>query len=73
MKILGLLFGIVLAAAGGGVAYRAAFIDPRAAVVISETSAQSRELPNMLRLCGGIALLIIGTLIALISARRRTP
>ena len=70
MRILAILLGIALAAAGGAIAYRSAFINPHATLIISETNAQTRELPNMLRLSSGIALLILGALIAFYSARR---
>ncbi|HEX5709581.1 MAG TPA: hypothetical protein VFX96_20045 [Pyrinomonadaceae bacterium] len=67
-KVL-VLVGILLGAAGGVIAYRAAFIAPRAGVLVTDESV--RELPDLLTLAGGLALLIIGALLAYISARRR--
>ena len=61
--------GIVVAAIGGVVAYRAWFLEPTAAVVITETEV--RELPNTLRVASGLALLIIGAAVAFFAARRK--
>lgn len=61
--------GIVVAAIGGVIAYRAWFLEPSAAVVITETEV--RELPNTLRVAGGLALLIIGAAVAFFAARRK--
>ena len=44
LRALAIIFGIVLAAVGGVIAYRAYFVDPAAAVVISERGV--RELPD---------------------------
>lgn len=68
MRKIFILVGILLAAAGGVIAYRAAFVEPRAGVIITDESV--RELPDTLRLAGGLALLVIGLLLALFSARR---
>ncbi len=68
MKIIFTIIGIVLAATGGVIAYRAAFLEPHAAVVVTETSV--RELPNVARITGGLALLVIGTSVAFFAARR---
>jgi hypothetical protein len=62
------IFGIVLAAVGGVIAYRAVFLEPSAVVVISNTGV--RELPNTFRLVEGIVLLIVGAAIAFTAARR---
>lgn len=61
--------GIVVAAIGGVIAYRAWFLEPSAAVVITETEV--REIPNTLRVAGGLALLIIGAAVAFFAARRK--
>ena len=53
-----ILVGIALAAAGGVVAYRAAFVEPPSAVVISEEGV--REMPSTPRVVGGVALLLVG-------------
>ena len=71
MRILAIAFGIALAAAGGVIAYRAAFLEARDTLLIADGGSQVRELPDMLRTGGGIALLVTGALIAFVSARRR--
>ena len=62
------ILGIVVAAAGGAVAYHAAYIAPRAAVVVTESSV--REVPNLWRIGLGLAVLVLGTLVAVRAARR---
>jgi hypothetical protein len=71
-RILATTAGILLAALGGVIAYRAAFIAPRAAVVISETGV--REMPDVWRIILGLALLIAGASLAFFAAHtRRRP
>jgi len=69
LRIIGIILGILVAAIGGVVAYRALFLEPSSAVVITETEV--RELPNTARVVGGIALLAIGATMAFFAARRR--
>jgi hypothetical protein len=55
MKALLLIVGILLATAGGVITYRALYVEPRSAVIITETDI--RELPNYaLMFVGGSAL-----------------
>ena len=61
--------GIVLAAIGGVIAYRAIFLEPSAAFVISNEGV--RELPNTFRILEGIALLVVGAVVAFFAAVRR--
>jgi len=68
VKIIFLIVGLLVAAAGGVIAYRALFLDPSAAVVITETHV--RELPNTLRVAAGIAMLVVGAALAFFGARR---
>jgi uncharacterized protein YjeT (DUF2065 family) len=63
------IFGIVIAAVGGVIAYRAYYLEPRAAVVI--TSTDVRELPDYFRVITGIVLLIVGAGIAYTAALRK--
>ena len=70
MRILGIILGVVIAAIGGVIAYRSMFLEPSAAVVITETEV--RELPNTARVVGGIALLAIGIGLAFLAARWRS-
>jgi hypothetical protein len=67
-RAIAIIFGIVLAAVGGVIAYRAFFIDPSAAVVISERGV--RELPNTLHVAEGLVLFVIGAGTAFASAVR---
>jgi hypothetical protein len=69
MRIITALIGIVIAALGGVVAYRAAFIEPSAAVLLTDTNV--RELPNTPRLISGLALLLVGATLAFLALRRR--
>ena len=70
MKITLLVIGILLATAGGVITYRALYLDPKSGVVITET--QVREVPNYTRILGGAVLLVGGSTIAFLGARRRT-
>lgn len=69
MRIIGLITGIVIAAVGGVVAYRALFLEPSTAVVITNTDI--REVPNTLRVAGGMIMLIAGMALAFFAARRK--
>ncbi len=69
MRIALIIIGITLAAVGGTLAYRSFFIEPNAAIVISNTEV--REVPNMARVVGGLALLFAGAGVAFFAARRR--
>ena len=69
MKAIAVVFGIVMAAVGGVIAYRAFFIEPSAAIVISESGV--RELPDYFRVGTGIVLLVVGAAIAFTAALRK--
>ena len=69
MRVFLVIFGVVLAAAGGSLAYRSYFLEPSAAVVITEEAV--REVPNMGRVAGGLLLLATGACLALFAAFRR--
>ena len=68
MKVIFVIVGLAIAAAGGVIAYRALFLEPSSAVLVTET--QVRELPNTLRVAGGIAMLVVGASLAFFGARR---
>jgi len=68
MRIPAIIIGVVLAALGGVIAYRAAFLEPNAAIVVTDRDV--REVPDMLRIVGGVALLLAGAAIAFFAARR---
>lgn len=63
------VFGVVIAAVGGVIAYRAYYLEPRAAVVITNTDV--RELPDYFRVITGIVLLFVGAAIAYLAALRK--
>ncbi len=69
MKAFLLIAGILLATAGGVITYRALYVEPRSAVVITETDI--RELPNYTRVVGGALLFVGGAALALFAATRK--
>jgi hypothetical protein len=69
LRLILIILGLLLAATGGVIAYRAFFLDPRTTVVITDTSV--REWPNTLRVGGGLVLLIGGACLAFLAARRK--
>lgn len=69
MKTVLLIIGILLATAGGVITYRALYVEPKSAVVI--TDSEVRELPNYTRVIGGALLFVGGSALALYSAVRK--
>ena len=69
LKPILVVFGVVISAVGGVIAYRAFYIEPTAAIVISESGV--RELPDYFRVVTGLVLLVIGAAIAFTAAVRR--
>ncbi len=69
MRILVLILGLLIAAAGGAILYRALFLEPSTTVIITETDV--REFPNTWRVAGGSVLLILGACLAFLAARRK--
>jgi hypothetical protein len=69
VRIVLLLLGLLVASAGGVIAYRALFVEPHAAVVITEKSV--RELPDVARVVAGLTLLVAGACAAFFAALRR--
>lgn len=69
MKALLLIVGILVATTGGVILYRALYVEPRSAVVITETEV--RDLPNYTRVIGGALLFVGGSALALYAAVRR--
>lgn len=69
MKVLLLIVGLLLATVGGVITYRALYVEPRSAVVI--TDSDIRELPNYTRVVGGALLFVGGTALALFAAVRK--
>ena len=71
MRALLVTTGIVLAAAGGAIAYRAAFGDTPSAFVVNEASGSVREVHNVWRIALGVLLLVAGAGLAFYAARAR--
>ena len=69
VRVLLIIFGIVVAAVGGVVAYRAYYLAPPEAIVISESGV--REVPDYFRIVGGLILLVVGAAIAFTVATRK--
>ena len=69
MKVILVILGILLAATGCVIFYRAMFLEPPTAVVITNTDV--REVPNTMRMIGGVALFVAGTTIAFLATRRK--
>ena len=68
MKIILVIVGLLLASIGGVIFYRAMFLEPPTAVVITNTDV--REVPNTMRIIGGVALFVGGATIAFLAALR---
>jgi hypothetical protein len=69
VKALLLTVGIIFATIGGVITYRALYVEPRSAVIITDTDV--RELPNYTRVVGGALLFVGGTALALFAAMRK--
>ena len=70
MKVALIILGLLLGACGGVIAYRALYLEPPAAVVITNTDV--REVPNTMRVVGGVVLMVGGATLAFLAARKRT-
>jgi hypothetical protein len=70
MKALLLIVGVVVAVAGGVITYRALYIEPKSAFVVTE-SGNVRELPNQARVVGGALMFVGGSALALYAAIRK--
>jgi len=69
MKALLLIVGILVATAGGVIAYRALYLEPKSGVVITET--EIRQIPNQAKVVGGALMLVGGSALALYAAIRK--
>ena len=70
MRLLAIILGVVIAAFGGVIAYRALYLEPPGAIVITESKVE--EVPNYTRVIGGTVLLIGGAALAFLAASRRS-
>ena len=69
MRVFVFIIGVLVAAVGGVMAYRALFLEPDTTIVITNTDVH--HYPNTLRVVGGLLLLLIGAGVAFFGARRR--
>jgi hypothetical protein len=69
VKILLLIIGMMVATAGGVITYRTLYVEPKSAVVITETGI--RQIPNQARVVGGALLFVSGSALALYAATRK--
>lgn len=69
MKTLLLIVGVLVATAGGVITYRTLYVEPKSAVVITESGI--RQIPNQARVVGGALLFVGGSALALYAATRR--
>ena len=69
MRILLLIVGILVATAGGVITYRALYVEPKSAVIITETSI--RQIPNQARVVGGALMFVGGTALAFFAVVRK--
>lgn len=70
MKTLLLILGILVATAGGVITYRALYVEPKSAVVITETGI--RQIPDQARVVGGALMFVGGSALALYAATRKS-
>ncbi|HKY44848.1 MAG TPA: hypothetical protein VJM50_17280 [Pyrinomonadaceae bacterium] len=69
MRVVLLIVGILIATAGGVITYRALYVEPKSAVVITETGI--RQIPNQARVVGGALMFVGGTALAFFAAMRK--
>lgn len=69
MKTIFLIVGILIATAGGVITYRALYVEPKSAVLITDN--EIKDLPNYTRVIGGALLFVGGSALALYSAVRK--
>jgi len=71
LRVAALILGLVIAAWGGVISYRAFFLEPSATAVLNTSTGAVREYPDMLRITLGLIMLVGGTGIAFFAARRK--
>jgi hypothetical protein len=71
MRPVALILGIVFAAWGGVIAYRAFFTEPAATAVLDTATGAVSQYPDLLRVSLGILMLAGGGCIAFFAARRK--
>ena len=71
LRVVALILGLVIAACGGVIAYRAFFLEPSATAVINTSTGAVHEYPNTLRATLGLIMLFGGICVAFFAARRK--
>jgi hypothetical protein len=71
VKAILLIVGMEIATAGGVFTYRALYVEPTSAVVITDEGS-IRELPNYARVITGALLFVGGSALALYAAVKKT-
>ena len=69
MKSLLLIVGILVATVGGVLTYRALYVEPKSAVVITDSGI--RQIPDQARVVGGALMFVGGSALALFAATRK--
>lgn len=69
MKTILLIVGILIATAGGVITYRALYVEPKTALVITDESV--RQIPDQARVVGGALMFVGGSALALYAATRK--
>ena len=69
MKALLLIVGILIAVAGGVITYRTLYVEPKSAVVITDSGI--RQIPDQARVVGGALMFVGGSALALFAATRK--
>jgi hypothetical protein len=71
LRVVALILGLVIAAWGGVIAYRAFFLESSATAVINTSTGAIHEYPNMLRATLGLIMLVGGICTAFFATRRK--
>jgi hypothetical protein len=69
VKALLLIVGILIATAGGVITYRTLYVEPKSAVVITDSGI--RQIPDQARVVGGALMFVGGSALALFAATRK--
>ena len=71
LKIVALILGLVIAAWGGVIAYRALFLEPTTTAVVNTGTGEVHEYPSMIHVATGLVMLAGGAAISFFAARHK--
>ena len=71
LKIVALILGLVIAAWGGVIAYRALVLNPNPTAVVNTGTGEVKEFPSTIRGVSGLVMLVGGAGIAFYALRRK--